>query len=243
MSWGTRETTKTPPNETESFVLKRYLLEIFKKSKSGNNDKQNLNILLDSIKKFENQTTIISETKQRPTKFRNKRPKLTLINHHYYEIDEKKQLNNWIDHFSLFKFEKRAMNKNEIKFFEQLIEKHLYPLKDLENKEQIIKELKDLRNRCCFAFFMLNGIWISVLFSLNILQANLKENMFIAIPLVGAASLKYEPISFLFVILFVVVILLQFIAMLWHRAITFIQLIRNAKSFQISKNIPNGFQK
>ncbi len=37
---------------------------------------------------------------------------------------------------------------------------------------------------------------------------------------------KYEPVSFIYVILFLVVLLVQFAAMLVHRTITFMQLIR-----------------
>jgi heme/copper-type cytochrome/quinol oxidase subunit 4 len=70
---------------------------------------------------------------------------------------------------------------------------------------------------------MLNATWIATLLSLNVLQANFKEKIYIYI-----ADQKNEPISFLFVVFFLIVILMQFVAMMWHRGITFIQLIRNA---------------
>ncbi len=153
-----------------------------------------------------------------------------IVNH---KCDKQIVKKNWTDHELLVKYEKKQMNKSEMKFFENLIDKYLHPLIDEQKeKEKIIQDLNELRNRCCFLVFMLNALWITTMVSVNILQKEYKEKLMIKIPtssMGGSETIQNEPIGFLFVILFVVVILAQFMAMFWHRCLTFIQLIRNAK--------------
>ncbi len=226
MSWGTRETTDKQRLD-DSKSLENYFANILS-LESKNSKQKELNYLAESLKKLETKVATITETKMgnnstKPNRYNKNKKKANYI----YPVEEFNHFKNWLHHDSLVNFEKKHTNKNEAKFYEKLIKKHLHPLnEDAEKskKEKAIKDLNDLRNRCCFAFFMLNAAWIATLLSLNVLQANFKEKIYIYV-----VDQSNEPVSFLFVAFFLIVILMQFIAMMWHRAITFIQLIRNAK--------------
>jgi chitin synthase len=113
-------------------------------------------------------------------------------------------------------------------FFEQLIVKYLSPVdarREAAKKEEMSKGLKRLRNACCFFFVLLNAFWILILFTLQLFKDKLKEKIYIKVSLFGVNE-AYEPVSFVYVMMFVVMLFLQFFAMLWHRAITLIQIVR-----------------
>jgi len=69
-----------------------------------------------------------------------------------------------------------------------------------------------LRNQCVFTFFMLNSILILLIFFLELE----KKSVHIKWPF-GNQELILEPIGFLFVIFFAIILVIQFIAMLFHR--------------------------
>ena len=225
MSWGTRETAtaQQPDKDKEA---KNFLNYILPTERREENKKKELNTLVESLKRLETKVATITETTKTSSKpiRNNKTNKKT---NYYYPVEDLKHFKSWLYHDSLINFEKKSVNKSEAKFYEKLIQKHLLPLiedEEKSKKERVTLELNDLRNRCCFAFFILNAMWITLLFSLNVLQSQYKEKIYIQL-----AGQKNEPVSFLFVAFFVIVILMQFAAMIWHRAITFVQLIRNAK--------------
>ena len=132
----------------------------------------------------------------------------------------------WIDHECLKSCPVLVLNEQETRFFADLISTHLYPLGKEARQEEITEDLKKLRNNSFFAFSMLNALWISLLFTIQLLNAQLKDKVFIEISIGSTSPIKYEPVSFVYVMLFVVILLMQFVAMLWHRGITFMQLIR-----------------
>ena len=142
MSWGTRETNKTDSKSASSI---RDIFNLFKR-KNSNVKSHSTDNLIETIGKLDNKVIIISETKSlKPNRLKQSKPKLAYTNYAYVLDESKKETKNWIDHKCLNYFSKTFMNKNESKFFEHLIEKHLYPLKEQENKEQLIKDLNDLR--------------------------------------------------------------------------------------------------
>lgn len=76
--------------------------------------------------------------------------------------------------------------------------------------------LMHLRNQCVFTFFMLNSIFVLLIFMLEMQ----KRSVNIKWPF-GDRELTLEPIGFIFVAFFAVILIIQFIAMLFHRFGTF----------------------
>lgn len=137
---------------------------------------------------------------------------------------ESDEIKNWTEHFSLKNSEFDLMSDEEKIFFDQLINKYLFP-NVIVNKEEIKSDLDNLRNKCSFYFLLVNSLWYLLLFSMQLLKDKLIDKIYIRINFFET-SLRYEPIYFSFVMVFVLMLVLQFVAMILHRAITFIQVIR-----------------
>lgn len=137
---------------------------------------------------------------------------------------ESNEIKNWTEHPCLKNSQFDIISEEEKKFFDQLINKYLHPNIVL-NKEEIKQDLDSLRNKCSFYFLLVNSLWYLLLFSMQLLKDKLIDKIYITIT-VFQNSVKYEPVYFSFVMLFVIMLVLQFVAMIWHRAITFIQVIR-----------------
>nr|QCI31493.1 chitin synthase [Grandidierella japonica] len=119
---------------------------------------------------------------------------------------------------------------NEVTFFKSLIEKYLFPLnKDAAEQKKIEEQLKELRNIAVFSFTMMNAIFVIIVF---LLQLN-KDKIHINWPLGVKSNITYdpesgeihiskeylqlEPIGLVFVFFFALILIIQFVAMLFHR--------------------------
>ena len=113
-----------------------------------------------------------------------------------------------------------TLNQAETLFFQDLITQYLFPLdKNSEQEERIQMDLIDLRNKISFSYFLLNAIFVVTIF---ILQLNID---LISVPWPCGDNLRLEPIGFLFLIFFGLVMLLQTIGMIIHRTSTFLHII------------------
>lgn len=118
-------------------------------------------------------------------------------------------------------------------FWKELIERYLYPIdQDKVHEAKVSMELKELRNTVVFYFFMLNSLYILVVF---LLQLN-KNILFIEWPwgarrnvtfdpekneaIVDEQPLHLEPIGLVFVVFFGLILIIQFIGMAFHRFAT-----------------------
>ncbi|XP_033113952.1 chitin synthase chs-2-like isoform X2 [Anneissia japonica] len=119
----------------------------------------------------------------------------------------------------------RTIDTEEVEFWQELVSKYLHPIEeDKQMQEAIANRLKELRNKACFAFFMLNACWIIIIFFLE-----LQSELF-AIPL---GSLKrsngdpatIEPFQFAFFVLFLIILIIQFLAMISHRVYTLFHIL------------------
>lgn len=155
------------------------------------------------------------------------------------EIDEAKEgSKSWIDHESLRRSRLEKIPTNEALFFEQLIEKYLSPNLDggsdpqkiMADKAKAIENLRDLRNNVAYCYLILNGFWLLIMFTLNLLKPKMVDKIYFNLRFDYSKTPKdtdkAEPVSFCYVILFAVVLILQFGAMVWHRVITLTQVIR-----------------
>ncbi|XP_076658040.1 chitin synthase chs-2 [Halictus rubicundus] len=131
---------------------------------------------------------------------------------------------------------------SEEKFWKQLIAKYLYPIEnDVEEQKKIAKGLINIRNECLLKFFTLNTLFVVSIFLLqinkdvlhfqwpfsvkyNITFDEVREEMHLT-----RTYMHLEPIGCLFIVAFVAILFIQFLAMLVHRFDTFTHIIANVK--------------
>ncbi|GIY35245.1 chitin synthase chs-2 [Caerostris extrusa] len=136
----------------------------------------------------------------------------------------------WLTDRSLKNSPIKRLSEEEKVFWTQLIKTYLYPLADKpEEKAKVTKQLLDLRNKVVFGVLMLNSLFILIVFLLQMQ----KETLHIEWPLNGKANITYvaineeikiemtylqlEPINLVLVFFFTLILVVQFIAMLFHR--------------------------
>ncbi|XP_052079667.1 chitin synthase chs-2-like [Mytilus californianus] len=124
------------------------------------------------------------------------------------------------------------IEKKERKFWKRTIKQYLKPLKKNIQKEKAIEqELIELRNKVCLFVFLLNAILVTVMFGLT--QVNtFKNSLTIYFPCDGRDA-TIVPIAVLFAVVFGLLLLLQFLCMLYHR---FSTLVHIAASTDIKDN-------
>lgn len=86
-------------------------------------------------------------------------------------MDEDIEANSWLYDGELARGEIDILTTREDEFWKGLIEKYLYPIDDDENKkrkEEIKQGLKDLRDKAVMAFFMINALFVLVVFLLTL---------------------------------------------------------------------------
>jgi len=136
----------------------------------------------------------------------------------------------WIEDPDLKKGEVDYLSSAEILFWKDLIDKYLYPIdQNKDEQARIAKDLKELRDSSVFAFFMINALFVLIVF---LLQLN-KDSLHIKWPLgvktnitydettqevhISKEYLQLEPIGLVFVFFFALILVIQFTAMLFHR--------------------------
>lgn len=134
------------------------------------------------------------------------------------------------------------ISSEEKRFWKKLIEKYLHPLFDTkEEKEKVKQDLTELRNMFAFAFIMINALFVLIVFLLQLK----KEYIHLQWPidpkntitydstkqevLITREYLELDPIGISFVVFFGLILLIQFIAMFFHRFATLSQLLATTK--------------
>ncbi|XP_053174040.1 chitin synthase 1 [Scomber japonicus] len=123
----------------------------------------------------------------------------------------------------------QRLDEGEHDFWEKLLERYLKPIVETqEHKDEVTRELKSLRNKAVFLYFIINVLWVVATF---FLQAIGNDIISIKIPKLypnGTPSgdyLKVEPLSLMFLLSFAVLLVVQFLAMLYHRIYTLIHVV------------------
>uniref|UniRef100_A0A3P9K521 chitin synthase n=1 Tax=Oryzias latipes TaxID=8090 RepID=A0A3P9K521_ORYLA len=123
----------------------------------------------------------------------------------------------------------QKLDEGEQDFWIKLLDRYLAPIKEsAEHKMMVTKELKSLRNKAVFLYFIVNLLWVVATF---FLQAIGNDVISIKIPKYytnGTETgefLKVEPLSLMFLLSFAVLLLVQFLAMLYHRVYTLIHVV------------------
>ncbi|XP_071150256.1 chitin synthase chs-2-like [Mytilus edulis] len=130
-----------------------------------------------------------------------------------------------------------VIEKKERKFWKKIIKQYLKPLEKNPQKEKAIEQdLIELRNKVCLFVFLLNAILVTVMFGLT--QVNtFKNSLTIYFPCDGKSA-TIVPIAVLFAVVFGLLLLLQFLCMLYHRFSTLVHIAAstNIKDSQKTKN-------
>ncbi|KAJ3634074.1 hypothetical protein MTP99_010982 [Tenebrio molitor] len=136
----------------------------------------------------------------------------------------------WIEDPDVRKGEVEFLSSNEILFWKDLLDKYLYPIdENKEEKARIAADLKELRDQSVFAFFMMNALFVLIVFLLTLK----KDYLHIKWPFGVKTNITYdessqevhitkeylqlEPIGLVFVFFFALILVIQFTAMLFHR--------------------------
>ncbi|XP_071447223.1 chitin synthase chs-2-like [Hetaerina americana] len=163
----------------------------------------------------------------------------------------------WIEDRHLKSGEVNFLTRGEEDFWKDLIDKYLYPIAESpKEKEKIAQDLKQLRDKCVFAFFMLNAFFVVTVFLLQLHQdlLNVKwplgvknnittiEDAQIEIQ-ISREYKKLEPIGLVFVLFFGFILIVQFIAMCMHRLGTFSHLLASTQlNFYLCNTIETAEQ-
>ncbi|GAB1605228.1 chitin synthase chs-1 [Argonauta hians] len=126
--------------------------------------------------------------------------------------------------------EECCVDEDEVKFWNYMLRKYLHPLKeDKEEKERIKRDLITTRNNIVFGYFLLNLLWSVAVMQLQTMKHELLPFFILK---------KYEPISVIFLTVFGLVLVFQFIGMCMHRWGTFLHLMSTTHimSNEVEKN-------
>jgi chitin synthase len=138
----------------------------------------------------------------------------------------------WIEMKMFGKNDVYFLNTKEITFWQGLIDKYLHPLsKDPEEEKRITHDLKELRNNGCFGFFMLNALWVVMQFQFEYVSVAFPRLQIPFGSLYGRPDQKVQILGLIFLILFTLVLILQFVSMLFHRWGTIIEILASTRLF------------
>lgn len=158
------------------------------------------------------------------------------------EENDSNFLPKWLDDPCLDESPLGEISSEEKRFWKKLIEKYLHPLFDNKEEKAKIKEsLTELRNMFAFAFMMINSLFVLIVFLLQLKKDYLhfkwpidpkntitydftKQEV-----LITREYLELDPIGISFVLFFGLILLIQFIAMFFHRFATLSQLLASTK--------------
>ncbi|XP_039594757.1 chitin synthase chs-2-like isoform X3 [Polypterus senegalus] len=125
-------------------------------------------------------------------------------------------------------FDEVFLDQDETLFWKGLIKQYLLPvMEDEKTKQDIMKDLRSLRNKANLAYFLINSLWIVAMFFLQIVG----NAVSIQIPKVyfngslAADTIPVDPVGLVLLLSFAGLLVTQFIAMVYHRLYTFIHLI------------------
>ncbi|ODN00837.1 Chitin synthase 1 [Orchesella cincta] len=144
----------------------------------------------------------------------------------------------WMEDRELGHFDVDFLSGPEIRFWRAMMDKYLLPLDADKGKEkEMAGKLIDLRNKVAFTFLMCNAVFVILVFLLQLEKNTVHINWpygadvnvtYIANSAEVGVSFDYlelEPIGLVFVGVFGMILLIQFIGMCIHRTGTFFHLM------------------
>ena len=127
----------------------------------------------------------------------------------------------------------RYLGTEETRFWREMIARYLFPLEnDPVRQQKLEQDLKQLRNKMSLMFFLLNALFVVIISALQYTNAANDGNG-LAIPLPckndEGQNLTLEPISLLFMAIFGIALIIQFMAMFFHRMGTFLHIVASTE--------------
>nr|XP_020443729.1 uncharacterized protein LOC109952811 isoform X2 [Monopterus albus] len=234
VSWGTREMTSaagaakpetaTPQTKTQKAesTFKRFFsrAQLCKRLyRKGSAEELIVSRQNTSVEAPQLQNMIV-EDEARPEEqhsFREEEPAITCPNQCWVT-----QLQSLSDDMCL---QEDTLDLNEEQFFRELTAKYLEPLpEDKQKQKKMADELRHLRNKITFLYFICNAFWLMATFTLQLIRTSI----FIQVPMVDmnlqftGQHIYVDPLGFMFILTFAMLVLFQFLAMLYHRIYTLI---------------------
>lgn len=126
---------------------------------------------------------------------------------------------HWQDDTDLKLGQRKELTPAERKFWSELIANYLNPLENDENMQNQTKQkLLDLRNKTCLFFFVVNALFVTLVYTLTQVNAY-RGSLQVILPCTSKSggSASIEPISVTFTIVFGILLLVQFFCMLLHQ--------------------------
>lgn len=155
---------------------------------------------------------------------------------------EEHHLPGWLNDPLLIDSELGEISLMEQRFWKDVIKQYLKPLElSREQKQAMADGLKELRNMIAFAFVMVNAIFVLIVFLLQLKKEFLhlkwpidptdfvsfdRDNLTVGI---YRQYKELDPIGLCFVIFFGLILIIQFIAMFFHRFATMCQLLATTR--------------
>ncbi|XP_050923111.1 chitin synthase chs-2-like isoform X2 [Lates calcarifer] len=121
-----------------------------------------------------------------------------------------------------------SLDQEEQEFWMELQGRYLKPLPDdKERQKKIASDLRELRNKINFAFFFLNALWLVATFTLQVFEAvlSIKIPKFNYSLVETGDKIQIDPIALMFIVGFALSVIIQFLAMLYHRVYTLIHYV------------------
>ncbi|XP_060734047.1 chitin synthase chs-2-like [Tachysurus vachellii] len=220
VSWGTRETGGKVETVAVSAIKRRVKQAACCKYPCWNTSDDTIEIepLLSSVVSEEQDLKIHTDSEENES------------SNKYFTLQTPR---SWIEDlqgkFHDFPLHQDILSEDETEFWKDLQKQYLEPLKEnKEQQEKVAEDLKELRNKVTFVFFICNALWlIATLF----LQA-IGQPVALAIPKIypngtvaKGETFSVDPISLMFLLSFALLLLMQFLAMLYHRIYTLIHFV------------------
>nr|XP_046219980.1 LOW QUALITY PROTEIN: chitin synthase chs-2-like [Oncorhynchus gorbuscha] len=137
--------------------------------------------------------------------------------------------------------------KEEVDFWRELQKLYLEPLaEDKDKQKKITNDLKELRNKVTFIFFICNAMWLVATFTLQAIGNSVtikipKSNLNLT---QTREYLFIDPVGLMFLLGFASLLLIQFFAMFYHRIYTLIHFVAfvNTESKTEKRQSDDGMQ-
>ncbi|CAN0197331.1 unnamed protein product [Lampetra planeri] len=128
-----------------------------------------------------------------------------------------------------------SLDPEEDEFWKSMISDYLKPLEeDNAHKKRVNQELFDIRNKGTFVYFMINALWLVATLALQFVGAGL----YIEIPSMKDKGkfIDVPPLAFMFLITSASMLIVQFLAMLYHRLFTLLHVLSYGESSSSSSS-------
>ncbi|KAI6178917.1 Chitin synthase [Aphelenchoides besseyi] len=164
----------------------------------------------------------------------------------------------WLNDKQLKRAERDHLDGDEEQFWVEVIDEYLQPIAmDTKAQEEIRVGLTELRNKTCAVFFMINIVFIIVVLVLQMQKdclhiewpfgpkfnhtvvpcnSDKKEHIWVM------SRLQLEPIGLLFLVFYMSILIIQFVAMLLHRFSTLEHIIASTELFFAKSNTDKGIK-